>query len=186
MKNQKNSKLEQGLEREIKGLSYSFLCAFRGIRSCILGERNMRIHLAVSVTLLLFAPFYSFNREEFVLLLLTIALVIACEMLNTAVETIVDMISPSYHKLAKFAKDIAAGAVLICAAIACIIGFLLYWDLEIFCQIFVFFKSHPLWFTLFLLFVLCALCFIFEGFGLLQTKKHFKNHPPYFHKRKKS
>src|SRR5574344_356004 len=98
-------------DNKLKSLRNSFANALRGLESCILSERNMRIHIVISFFVLLFAPFYHFSKAEFCLLCIAIAMVIGAEMLNTAIEEVVDMIAKSYSGHAKRAKDIAAGGV---------------------------------------------------------------------------
>ena len=79
-----------------------------------------------AVGVLLAGGLADFQREEFCLLLLTVGAVGVAEVFNTAVETVVDMITPEYHPLAAVAKDVAAGAVLLAAAMAVVIGVLLF------------------------------------------------------------
>ncbi|GIP20529.1 hypothetical protein J22TS3_08040 [Paenibacillus sp. J22TS3] len=74
------------------------------------------------------AAFFHLSAVKWAILLLTIAVVIAAELINTAVESVVDLTSPEQHPLAKAAKDTAAGAVLVCAIFAVIIGIVLFYD----------------------------------------------------------
>lgn len=97
-----------------KGFGY----AGRGLWFCIRQERNFRIHLVAAVYVLAAAPFFSLSRGEWAALLLVIGLVIAAEALNTAVEQTVNLASPERHTVARIAKDVAAGAVLLCALTA--------------------------------------------------------------------
>jgi len=90
----------------------SFKYAFEGVGYCISNERNFRIHITVATIIYLLAPYYKFTEAEMIMLTLVIAVVILAEMVNTSIETIVDMITGEYHVLAKKAKDVAAGAVL--------------------------------------------------------------------------
>lgn len=166
----KKTKVPQGVNKELKGLAKSFTYAFRGIRSCILSERNMRIHLTTAFFLLLFSPFYQFTKGEFCLLFLTIGLVISCEMMNTAVEAVVDMVSPSYSRLAQVAKDIAAGAVFVAALASAGVGLILYLDWEAIGRILLFFQETPWLILLLVFFVLMGLLFVFKGFGLVLLK----------------
>ena len=92
--------------------------AFNGIKTCLLEERNFRVHLCVAVYVCLLAPYFNLTRGEWAILLLTIGLVLVCEAVNTAIERLVDLASPSLHPLAKAAKDVAAGSVLLCGLIA--------------------------------------------------------------------
>lgn len=108
----------------------SFRCAFRGISFVLFHERNMRIHLVAALYVAFFSAFYSFSKTEILLLVITCALVMIFEALNTSIEVIVDKISPKYSPLAKIAKDVAAGAVLLSAIMAIIVGIVLFFDTE--------------------------------------------------------
>ncbi|MEG0614463.1 MAG: diacylglycerol kinase family protein [Oscillospiraceae bacterium] len=160
------------IEKELKGLAKSFTFAFRGIKNCVLSERNMRIHLVVTVFLLVFSAFYDFSKIEYILLFLAISSVIACEMMNTAVEAVVDMVSPSYSKHAQVAKDIAAGAVFVSAIFALVVGFFLFYDVKIFVQIFDFFTKNPFLIVALLAAVSIGLIFIFKGVSSTNKNKY--------------
>lgn len=107
----------------------SFLYALQGVWHCICRERNFRIHMVAALTVALFSYFYGVPESRIPLLVFGIIFVFVTEMINTAVETVVDLCSPEYHALAKKAKDIAAGAVLISAVCAVIIAFEVFSDL---------------------------------------------------------
>lgn len=107
-----------------------FVCAFRGIGLTVLSERNMRIHIVVMLYVFYFSSYYSLSKTEYVLLILTSASVIALEIINTAIEAVVDKASPEYSKKAKISKDAAAGAVLLMAIAAVAIGIILFLDFE--------------------------------------------------------
>jgi diacylglycerol kinase (ATP) len=85
----------------------------------------MRIHFIAAIGVLLAVLFLKVSPLEFALLALSILAVLCAEMLNTSVEAVVDLVSPGYHPLAKIAKDTAAGAVLITACGAAIMGYLI-------------------------------------------------------------
>ncbi len=85
----------------------------------------MRNHFVAACLILLLALFLRVTPLEFALLALSILFVLCAEMLNTAVEAVVDLVSPEFHPLAKVAKDTAAGAVLIAACGAVIMGYLI-------------------------------------------------------------
>ncbi len=104
----------------------AFYCAFAGIMHCIRRERNMKIHVGAMTAVLLLAWRADLSRTDWALLILTIAFVLSAEMFNTAIEAVVDLMIPEYHLLAKIAKDVAAGAVLVSAIASLIIGFLLF------------------------------------------------------------
>jgi diacylglycerol kinase len=105
---------------------WAFKHALDGIIYCFVSQRNLRLHVAAAVLAVVLALYLRLSATEVILLVLTIAGVIVAEMLNTAVETIVDFTSPEFHPLAKIAKDVAAGAVLIMAVASLVVGYLLF------------------------------------------------------------
>lgn len=96
----------------------SFYYAFCGIVYCIRTERNFRVHLTAGLGVLLFSVLYGLERADYPPLILTIALVMTLEAVNTAVERAVDLKTADSRPLAKAAKDAAAAAVLLGAAAA--------------------------------------------------------------------
>ncbi|WP_038671545.1 diacylglycerol kinase family protein [Pelosinus sp. UFO1] len=104
----------------------AFRNAFRGIIYCARHERNMKIHLGAMVLVAFLAWWSKITKYELLILVITVASVLVAEMVNTAVETIVDMISPEFHPMAKIAKDVAAGAVLITAIVSLLVGYMLF------------------------------------------------------------
>jgi len=99
--------------------------AIEGIIYAVKTQRHMQYHFIAALTALVLSLFLNISRTEFILLTMAIILVLVTEMLNTAIEVTVDMISETYHPLAKIAKDIAAGVVLIAAVGALILGYLI-------------------------------------------------------------
>lgn len=110
-----------------KSLLASFRYALAGLLYCLATQRNMRIHFTAGIVVLFFAWWLQFSTTEFVLLLLTVTAVLVAEMLNTAVEKVVDLASPRRHPLAKTAKDVAAAAVLVTAFASVAVGFILFY-----------------------------------------------------------
>ncbi len=141
----------------------SFVLAFSGIIHCIINERHMRIHTIATLYVFVFSMFFDFTRIEYMILCLTVSLILSCEMMNTAIEEITDLSSSSYNPFAKVAKDIAAGAVLLSAIFAVVIGVFLFWQPEYFPDIISFFFC-PLWRFILLLFsIALSLYYIFSG-----------------------
>jgi diacylglycerol kinase (ATP) len=99
--------------------------AIEGIIYAVKTQRHMRYHLYAALAALILTLFLNITRAEFALLCMAIVFVIAMEALNTAIETTVDLISDDYHPLAKIAKDISAGVVLIASLGALTIGYLI-------------------------------------------------------------
>jgi diacylglycerol kinase (ATP) len=105
----------------------SFQNAFEGIIYATRTERNMRIHL-VAGALVLFATLYlRLERPYVAIICVTVAAVLALELLNTAIEAVVDLMTVAHHPLAKIAKDAAAGAVLVMSIAAIIVGYLVFY-----------------------------------------------------------
>ena len=100
----------------------SFRYAVRGIITAYREERQMKVHTAVAVMAVVCGIVADLSRAEWAILILTIAMVITLELVNTAAERIVDMVTEEYHPLAEKAKDIAAGAVLVGAVASVIVG----------------------------------------------------------------
>ncbi|MDE6149045.1 MAG: diacylglycerol kinase family protein, partial [Ruminococcus sp.] len=122
----------------------SFKFAFNGIISTIKSERNMRIHLCAAFYVLVFMRFYELSVAEEAVVFLTIGFVISLEIVNTAVESVVNLCAPEYHYLAKKAKDASAGAVLISAIVSVSVGIKIFWDIPTFKQIYFYFTNHLL------------------------------------------
>ncbi len=97
-------------------------CAVEGVLQAVRTERHMRWHVLACLAVLLLAPRLAVTPAEFALLCLAAALVVVAELGNTAVEAVVDLASPGYHPLARAAKDVAAGAVLVAAFAAAAVG----------------------------------------------------------------
>ena len=104
----------------------SFGYAGRGIRLVFTSEANMKIHILIAAVVVICGFFFQITIQEWIACILCIGLVFSAEMINTAIENVVDLASPEHHELAGKAKDIAAGAVLICAIISVIIGLLIF------------------------------------------------------------
>ena len=109
-----------------KALRRSFRYATSGIFKALILCRNLKIHYLVGLTAIGFGFHFGINRLEWAILLLTITLVVTLEMINTAIEKVVDLLTEKYHILALIAKDVAAGAVLIASIVAFIVGALIF------------------------------------------------------------
>lgn len=112
--------------RRLKNPLNGFKYAIEGVVHVFRTQRHMRFHFLTLVLVLVVSLVFQLAREEVLVLLFTITLVLMAEMFNTAIEAVVDLVTQTYHPLAKFAKDIAAGAVLITTINALAVGFLLF------------------------------------------------------------
>ncbi|RHW38571.1 diacylglycerol kinase family protein [Lysinibacillus yapensis] len=110
---------------DVRKLIKSFGFAFYGILTA-LQEQNMRIHFLSALVVIIAGLLTGLSYTEWLIITVIIALVIGAEMINTAIESVVDLASPELHPLAKQAKDVAAGAVLVFAIASVIIGLLIF------------------------------------------------------------
>jgi diacylglycerol kinase (ATP) len=104
----------------------SFNCAIEGVLWTARTQKHMRWHFFSAAAVLFAALFFKVPTVDFLLLTLAITIVLFAEIINTAVEVVVDLVSPDYHPLAKKAKDIAAGAVLLAACGAAVVGYVVF------------------------------------------------------------
>lgn len=102
----------------------SFRYAFNGLWHTLRTQRNMRVHLGIAIVIVIAGVLLHISPVEFAILILTMSGVFVAEMFNTVCETCVDLAQPEYHPLARIAKDVAAGAVLLAAILAVLIGLL--------------------------------------------------------------
>ena len=109
-------------EHSVKALIKTFQHAFCGILTSFVIGRNIKVHYIAALAAILGGLYFGISKVEFLIILLVSAQVICLEMVNTAIERTVDLVTVEYHLYAKIAKDIAAGAVLVAAIFATIIG----------------------------------------------------------------
>ena len=109
-------------------LLHSFNWAFDGIVHALRYERNMWVHFVIASVVLAAALFFALTRLEVIALLVAISFVLITEMLNTAIEHLVDLVTDQDDPRAKVAKDVAAGAVLIAAVNAIAVAYLVFYD----------------------------------------------------------
>ncbi|WDM24438.1 diacylglycerol kinase family protein [Paenibacillus polymyxa] len=105
----------------------TFRYAAEGVMYALRTQVNMRIHVAVALLVIVAGLNLHISRLDWLFVCMAIAIVIVAELFNTAVEAAVDLISPDIHPLAKAAKDTAAGAVLLAAVFAVIIGIFVFY-----------------------------------------------------------
>lgn len=112
--------------------------AIEGIIHAVKTQRHMKIHLLVSLIVVLFSLYLNLNITDMLIILVLIALVITSELINTAIEYFLDLLHKDFHLTAKYVKDISAGAVLFSAIIALICG------ISIFSKYILIFKNHDI------------------------------------------
>lgn len=110
----------------IKNRLKSFKYAFEGLKELFKTQPNAKIHLIIGLLTIAAGIFWDLSSGEWAALILTIAMVIAAEAFNTALEYLTDLASPDFHPLAKKTKDIAAAGVLICAIGAIGVGIVIF------------------------------------------------------------
>jgi diacylglycerol kinase (ATP) len=114
--------------RRQTSLLQSFNFAFQGLVSAVRHQRNMRIHLLLALAVLIVSIFLNLSRLQLVVIFIAVAFVFITELINSAVETVVDMVTDEFDPRAKAAKDMAAGAVLVAAANALVVAYLVLAD----------------------------------------------------------
>lgn len=158
----------------IKKLFMSFVYAFRGIFRTIANERNLRIHITCityMVSILLFTDWFTLSRTDWAVLMLASGSVIAGEIVNTAIENAVNLASKEYTEYGKIAKDAAAGAVLVSAIFAVVVGLIVMLQPEAFKAMYQYFAANPLMLLVFALSIIPATLFIFFGVPTKKGKK---------------
>ena len=111
-----------------RSLLDSFNYAFEGIVYALKTQPNMRIHFLLTTAVLLASLIFKLTKLEILILFLTISFVIVSEMINTAIEATIDLITQDYHPIAAIAKNVAAGAVLVAATMSVIVGYLIFYQ----------------------------------------------------------
>lgn len=111
-----------GSRKFLESLRY----AVEGIMYCIKTQRNMRAHLVIAAMAAAACIILRIDRMELLMIITAMSMVLICEIINTAVERAVDTATLEYHPIAKIAKDVAAGAVLVAALNSILVGFLVF------------------------------------------------------------
>ena len=107
-------------------LRSSFRYAFAGLAYCFRTQRNFRIHIGITMAAALLGLVLGLTWAEWAVLATMVVLVLSAEMVNTMIESLVDLVTVEYHPLAKIAKDVAAGIVLLTAIGAVIVGLIIF------------------------------------------------------------
>lgn len=124
--NMKNKRKIVELRKKRKKLRNSFKYAFEGIGEAWKTEQNLKIHFIIMTLVIIAGIIFNISAMEWIVCLLLFAIVISLELINTAIETTVDIAMPDINEKAKYAKDIAAGAVLFSAIISIIVGLIIF------------------------------------------------------------
>ena len=127
-KNENNQEEIKDERLKNKGFINSWENAFKGIIYAVTTQGNIQKQLVIAVIVMILSLFFNLSRAEFLCLMFTVILIIIAEMINTAIETVVDLYTDLYHPKAKIAKDVGAGAVVIAAINALIVAYFLFFD----------------------------------------------------------
>lgn len=114
------------INKKNKTIKDSFIHAYEGIIYTMIKERNMHIHIIMAIIVVLGGAIFQISYVEWLVCLVLIGLVMSLELVNTAIEAVVDLITTDDNHLAKVAKDASAGAVLVSAIISALIGFIIF------------------------------------------------------------
>ena len=115
-------KKQKGMKKFINSFSYPI----KGLRYAYKNEQNLAVDVGIALLVVIFGFLFRINKYEWAILVLTIGLVISCELINTAIEAVVDLVTEEYHPLAKVAKDTSAAAVLVFALGAIVVGLIIF------------------------------------------------------------
>lgn len=154
----------------------SFLYAFRGIVYCINNERNMRIHTVVALYVFVFSFFFHLTRGQYAVLCLTFGLVMMAELFNTVGEELCDLVAASFHPVVRIIKDMAAGAVLLCAIASVGVAVCLFWRPAVFETILLFFGERPWLIAVLALSAVLSVVFVVLGPLGIRDLIHRKNY----------
>ena len=109
-----------------KNIINSFKYAFEGIFTALKAEKNMKIHFIIMILVIILGIILKISRIEWIICIILFGFVISLELINTAIENTVDLITQEKNPKAKIAKDVSAGAVLIAAITAVVVGFIIF------------------------------------------------------------
>ena len=150
----------------------SFGCAIKGFFGAVCSEGHLRFHLVAAVYVLVFSSFYNFSAAQWAVLIILIALVIAAELFNTALENTCDAVTKEQNANIRRAKDMAAGAVLVLSIAAAAIAVIFFWNLEVIKNIFAYFSQNtPM---LILLIISAVVSVLFIAISPAKIIKKFK------------
>ncbi len=120
------SRDERKSQKGIKKFINSFTYPIKGLKYAYRNEQNLAVDVGIAILVVLCGLIFKISGFEWAILALTIGLVISCELINTAIEAVVDLITEEYHPLAKVAKDTSAAAVFVFAIVSIIVGLIIF------------------------------------------------------------
>lgn len=116
----------KGKNLKSKNIFHSFKYAFSGLKYGIINTKNLHVDFVVALLVIICGFIFQISITEWLIVLLCFALVMSLELMNTALEEVVNLASPDIHPLAKISKDVAAGSVLMSAIISAVIGLIIF------------------------------------------------------------
>ena len=120
------SRDERKRQKGLKKFFHSFTYPIEGLKYAYRDEQNLAVDVGVSLLVLIAGVIFKLEKTEWLVVILTIGAVISLELINTAIEAVVDMVTEEYHPLAKVAKDTSAAAVFVIAIVAAIVGLIIF------------------------------------------------------------
>ena len=120
------SRDERKRQKGLKKFFYSFTYPIKGLKYAYRNEQNLAVDFGIALIVIIAGFIFKVSVTEWALLALTIGLVISFELVNTAIEAVVDLVTEEYHPLAKVAKDTSAAAVFVFAIVAAIVGLIIF------------------------------------------------------------
>lgn len=120
------SRDERKRQKGIKKFLLSFTYPVKGLKYAYRNEQNLAVDVGISLLVLIAGFIFQLEAYEWVIIAMTIGVVIAGELINTAIEAVVDLVTEEYHPLAKVAKDTSAAAVFILAIMAVVVGIIIF------------------------------------------------------------
>ena len=120
------SREDRKKEKGLKKFFNSFTYPIKGLRYAYRNEQNLAVDVGIALIVVIAGFIFKVSVTEWALLALTIGLVISWELINTAIEAVVDLVTEEYHPLAKVAKDTSAAAVFIFAIVAIVVGIIIF------------------------------------------------------------
>lgn len=119
---------KKSFHKKRKSLINSFNYAIQGIMYTLSSQKNMRIHYLFAVIVIVAMLFFDLNKIEFAIVFMATIFVVFAELVNTSIESIVDLVTEEYHPMAKIAKDVAAGSVVMSAINAVVVGYIVFFN----------------------------------------------------------
>ena len=120
------SRDERKRQKGLKKFFHSFTYPIKGLKYAYRNEQNLAVDVGISLLVLIAGVIFKLEKTEWLVVILTIGAVISLELINTAIEAVVDMVTEEYHPLAKVAKDTSAAAVFVCAIAAVVVGLIIF------------------------------------------------------------